>query len=355
MSQNVNLQGVKLVCIMPSYDKADTIAKSIQSVLAQKANFAYKLIIVDDCSTDGSYDIAREFAAQNADKIILLKNERNLGLAHSTNGVIPLLKGVEYFCLLDPDDWYIYDKKFADAVEFLDSHKDFVCHFANIIFNQNGSESLYIDLDCKKEFVDYDWEDYKNGKGFFVQTSGGIFRNVYFYNGMHQKFFEFTHKEYSNFFTSDGFFVPWHIYAGKAHFVNHAQSVYNYNVQGEWSSLTELAQRLVSVKVRLAFSDFFEDERKYWLCDAKIYFDKAVSLFRHADKALQEKHRDSVLWCFEQIYLSDYPFFDEKKRHKTTAYKIRLCGIPFLTITGSNNNKKVKFFNKIELLKIQQI
>lgn len=71
MSQNVNLQGVKLVCIMPSYDKADTIAKSIQSVLAQKANFAYKLIIVDDCSTDGSYDITREFAAQNADKIIL--------------------------------------------------------------------------------------------------------------------------------------------------------------------------------------------------------------------------------------------------------------------------------------------
>lgn len=344
----MNLKGVKLVCIMPSYNKADTIARSIQSVLAQKANFAYKLIIVDDCSTDESYDIAREFAAQNVDKIVLLKNERNLGQLHSMNGIYPLLKGVEYFCVLDPDDWYIYDKKFADAVEFLDTHKDFVCHFANIIFNKNGVESPYIH--CKEKILDYDWEDYKNGKGFFVQTSGGIFRNVYFYNGMHQKFFEFTQTEYGKTFGADGFRVPWHIYAGKAHFVNHAQSVYNDNQQGEWSSLGAFERHINCAKLSCACSIFFKDEKEYFLREAKELFDEALRLFHRADKELKTKHRDLILWCFERIYLSDYPFFDEKKSH-SKDYKIRLCGVPFLTITGALS-KKAKLFGKIELLKI---
>lgn len=221
----MNLENVKLVCIMPTYNKADTIAKSIESVLMQKADFEYKLIIVDDCSTDESYDIARQFASQNADKIILLKNERNLGQLHSMNGVYPLLKGVKYFCVLDPDDWYIYDRKFADAVAFLESHKDFVCHFANIVVLENDNKRLW--YDGKIQMLDYDFEDYKNGKGIGVQTSGGVFRNVYFYNGMHQKFFEFTQKEYGNALSADGFRVPWHIHAGKAHFVNHNESVYN--------------------------------------------------------------------------------------------------------------------------------
>lgn len=353
MKQKLNLQGVKLVCIMPTYNKAKTIAKSIQSVLMQKANFAYKLIIVDDCSTDESYEIAQEFVAQNPGKIVLLKNERNLGQLHSMNGVYPLLKGVEYFCVLDPDDWYIYDKKFADAVEFLDTHKDFVCHFANIIFNKNGEESLF--CDCKKAFLDYDFEDYKNDKGFFVQTSGGIFRNVYFYNGMHQKFFEFTQKEYGSAFSADGFRVPWHIYAGRAHFVNHAQSVYNFNFEGEWSSLKECERNLHSAKGNCAFSEFFDGDKEYFLRQAKIGFDEAVRDFRHADKALKDKNRDLILWCFEKIYLSDYPFFDEKKYLKTPQYKIRVCGIPCLTITGSNESKKAKLFGKIELLKIWQI
>lgn len=348
----MNLKGVKLVCIMPSYNKADTIAKSISSVLAQQANFAYKLIIVDDCSTDGSYDIAQEFAAGNADKIILLKNEHNLGQLHSMNGVYPLLKGVEYFCVLDPDDWYIYDKKFADAVEFLDTHKDFVCHFANIILSKNGVESPLIHY--KKEFLDYDWEDYKQGKGIFVQTSGGIFRNVYFYNGMHQKFFEFTQKDYGGAFSADGFRVPWHIHAGKAHFVNHAQSVYNYNQQGEWSSLTQSQQNLHAAQCHCAMSDFFENEKEFFLRIAKNLFDEAVRAFRHADRALIDKNKDVIYDCFEKIYLSDYPFFDEKKPHSEVGYKVRILGIPCLTITGQKS-KKAKLFGKIELLKIQNI
>ena len=44
----------KLICLMPTYNKEETLAKAIESVLMQKADFDYKLIILDDCSSDNS-------------------------------------------------------------------------------------------------------------------------------------------------------------------------------------------------------------------------------------------------------------------------------------------------------------
>ena len=51
----------KLVCLMPTYNKEETLSKAIASVMMQKTGFEYKLIILDDCSTDNSNNIAQEF------------------------------------------------------------------------------------------------------------------------------------------------------------------------------------------------------------------------------------------------------------------------------------------------------
>ena len=54
--------------IMPLYNGSKTIQVSVNSLLEQTYS-NWELIIVDDCSTDNSYKIAREIASVNTEKI----------------------------------------------------------------------------------------------------------------------------------------------------------------------------------------------------------------------------------------------------------------------------------------------
>ena len=63
--------------ITPSYDCADFIGETIDSILSQTYT-NWELLITDDCSTDKSRDIIREYA-DNDSRIKLLKLEKNSG------------------------------------------------------------------------------------------------------------------------------------------------------------------------------------------------------------------------------------------------------------------------------------
>lgn len=307
----MKLDSTKLICFMPSYNKAQTIVKAIESVLMQKADFAYKLVIIDDCSSDDSHAIALEYERKYPHKITLLKNSRNLGqLASMNHNAYPLLKDIDYFCVLDPDDWYIYDKKFADAIAFLEAHKDFSAYSTNVeIVQSNGKSNKFYDGD--KQCVDFDFSDFKNGKGIFVQTSGSIFRNLYFKDGIDERYLWAMKQPYARLFSADGFMNPWHLKGGKFRFVNRIESVYNYNDNGEWASLPQCKQYLLNAELNLGFSDFFSDNDKaFFLQQAKWQYDLAVSEFRRNAKDLIMAHKDDIFRIYMQTYLCDNLIFD---------------------------------------------
>ena len=300
---------------MPTYNKQDTLPKAIESVIMQKADFAYKLVILDDCSTDDSFAIAQKYQAKFPDKIEIVRNETNLKLLKSITNGYSLLKGVDYFCVLDADDWYIYDKKFADAVEFLEAHKDFSVYMANIILLQNGVEMPYCKV--KKDIIDFDWDDYKNGKGVFIQTSGVIYRNMYFKDGMNEKFLKSTQEDYGQALRSDGFRVPWHLKIGKAHFKNHYESVYNYNNNGLWTGKTEFEKKLISAQLCVALSIYLPNESNFYLKQAKKDYDKAVEGLKNSDKRYIADNKDLIFSIYSKTYLTDNPIF----RNKSYAIK----------------------------------
>lgn len=304
----MDLQGVKLACLMPTFNKQSTIKKAVESVLMQKTDFKFKLIILDDASNDGSYEIAQNLQAQNPGKIELVRNEKNLKLLNTMNVGYKFLKNIEYFCVLDPDDWYIYDKKFADAVAFLDKNSDFVIYMANINLLKNGILSPWVEN--APEILDFSWEDYKCGRGLFVQTSGAIYRNVYFKDGLHEAFYKATQGSYGEALRADGFRCPWHLRAGKAHFVNRFESVYNYNDEGQWASMTEFEQDLANANLHLAFCEFFPEDKQYFLKHVKFLFDRAVQALRKADFKYIAKNKDLIFDIFTKTYLSDNVLFD---------------------------------------------
>lgn len=92
--------------IMPSYNTAEFIIETIQSVLAQTYT-NWELIIVDDCSTDNTDEVVNAFL--NDTRIHYIKNDKNSGAAVSRNRALREAKG-KWIAFLDSDDLWSSDK-----------------------------------------------------------------------------------------------------------------------------------------------------------------------------------------------------------------------------------------------------
>lgn len=93
--------------ITPNYNCGRFIAQTIESVLAQTYT-NWEMLIVDDCSTDDSVQIAQNYAAKDS-RIKVIQNEKNSGAAISRNKAIELAQG-EFVAFLDSDDLWMPDK-----------------------------------------------------------------------------------------------------------------------------------------------------------------------------------------------------------------------------------------------------
>lgn len=100
--------------IMSTYNRANTMTDSIESVLAQTET-DFEFIIIDDGSTDNTYDILREYAKKDW-RIRVFKNEQNKGLIYSLNRGLDLAKG-DLIARMDDDDimipWRLERQKLA--------------------------------------------------------------------------------------------------------------------------------------------------------------------------------------------------------------------------------------------------
>lgn len=92
--------------IMPSYNTAQYIEKTIKSVLNQTYT-NWELIIVDDCSTDNTDEVVKNYLSDK--RIKYLKNEQNSGAAVSRNRALREAKG-QWISFLDSDDLWMPEK-----------------------------------------------------------------------------------------------------------------------------------------------------------------------------------------------------------------------------------------------------
>ena len=104
--------------LMSVYNAERYVGEAIESILGQGFRDV-EFIIVDDGSTDGTSEILRGF---QDDRVILVRNEENIGLTRSLNRGLELARG-KYIARLDADDVSLPDR-LEKQVQFLDAHPD---------------------------------------------------------------------------------------------------------------------------------------------------------------------------------------------------------------------------------------
>lgn len=98
----------KVTVIVPVYNGQEYIVQAIRSVLAQSWKETMELIIIDDCSSDETAKVVKEFIADRNHsqcRISYCRNDRNLGVAECRNKGIRMAQS-PYVAFLDADDWW---------------------------------------------------------------------------------------------------------------------------------------------------------------------------------------------------------------------------------------------------------
>ena len=93
--------------IMSVYNDSKYLKDSIDSILNQTFK-EFELIIVDDCSTDNSLEIIKEYALKD-NRVKIIENNKNLGLAVSLNKAWKEAK-YDYIARIDGDDICLLDR-----------------------------------------------------------------------------------------------------------------------------------------------------------------------------------------------------------------------------------------------------
>ena len=75
--------------VIPMFNEGEAIKETLQSLLASDyPSDKLKIVCVDDCSTDNSYEIAREIARASGGKLKVIRNRVNLGKRRSINRAV---------------------------------------------------------------------------------------------------------------------------------------------------------------------------------------------------------------------------------------------------------------------------
>ena len=118
--------------IMSVYNDENNVANAIQSILDQTFD-DFEFLIIDDCSTDNTYDEMAKFV--NDSRVKLYVNEKNIGLTKSLNKLIEESNGKNIF-RQDSDD-ISFKNRFDEQIKILETKDTRTCTTRAIDLNNN--------------------------------------------------------------------------------------------------------------------------------------------------------------------------------------------------------------------------
>jgi len=272
------------ICFV-TYNQASYIKVSLDSILMQKTNFDFEIIIHDDASTDGTSDIIWDYQKRYPNIIkpqIQIENQWSKGVRGIfARFTFPRCKG-KYIALCEGDDYWTDPLKLQKQVDFLENNNDVnICfHRANLL--KNGDFSLH---EIPQGFEGKSFSYIELLKQYnFITTASVLFRKP--------EKFDIPDWYFKLPFGDLGLYKLISSHNKKLYCLNEVMSVYRIHNDGMWSGLNEL-----------------DAQKKYLSFYNNIY----IALNAEEKKVVKQKRKDVQLKIsklkfpgnqfFEKIYL----------------------------------------------------
>lgn len=161
--------------MMRAYNNEKYIKEAVDSVLSQKTDYPYEIIIGDDYSSDNTLSIALEYQKLNPQKIVVIHNEKNLRVAANTNEILKHCRG-SYIAICDCDDFWQDEDKIQKQIEFMEHNVDVVATYHDeILVDEKGVciNDSFIPIERKRNFSQDELR-----QGYWILTTTLCFRSI---------------------------------------------------------------------------------------------------------------------------------------------------------------------------------
>jgi len=325
------MNGVPLVDInIAVYNHEAYLRQTIESVLSQQTTFPFRLLIGDDCSTDGSIAILKEFEQKYPEQIKVIYQKKNLGLQSSERNGIVLLNNstAKYIALLDGDDYWSDTHKLQKQIEFLELNPDYAICFHGV--NEMGLDKQLQLSQLAPEPRTYTIDDLAVSWNF-IHTVSVVFRNTF--GKLPDWFGQSPAADYTLHMLNAS--------TGKIYYMPEPMGVYRKFV-GIWGTKTDLSKYINWCKTLALLIKHFDDEKiltplrkqhAHWLL--YIYENNAVDAVQEQEPLVKEILDRVIITSPDQmarfktkfLFLSLYKKLILSLRHNPIGNKLMAPGI----------------------------
>ena len=276
----------KVSVMMLTYNHEKYIDEAIRGVVLQKFSQPFELIIGDDCSTDNTLRICRDWQRRYPHVIKIIEREKNVGVHRNLMETLAACTG-EYLAKCEGDDYWTDPLKLQKQVDFMEANPEYsVCFHDCTVYNTWNGEYIKRTKLCDNEDFDISVDDFLNGRNGIGQPLTMLFRmDVYDYEWQ---------KHYTRF--CDTMEIMHLLMAGKGRFINFVGGLYNLHQGGisatnpdirrSWESCED-AQQMWNYTQHLAVKRFYIDAFKWRLDICKqnkmnrAYWQAILDALRH--------------------------------------------------------------------------
>ena len=139
--------------IIPSYNRANTVGQTIDSIVAQKVDADIEIVIGDDCSTDNAREVLLAYKEKYPDIIRLIFHEQNVGLGANWATCVKACRG-KYICNCDNDDYWHNEHKLQIQLDYMESHPECnICITNHRTHNRTTGEIMEVEVTLDHEHI----------------------------------------------------------------------------------------------------------------------------------------------------------------------------------------------------------
>ncbi|WP_051313143.1 DUF1919 domain-containing protein [Sporocytophaga myxococcoides] len=219
---------IKFSVAMTTYNHEKYLAHTLDTIFAQIHDYSFEIVISDDCSTDKTQEIIKEYHQRYPDNIVPILHKKNIGVSKNCLHNLRSCRG-EYIVTLDGDDYFTEPNKLKWQIEFLDNNPDFVisCHRFQRFYEDTGR----YDIDFYPELFINNPDGFEFGQEKFfdqwlTQTLTVVFRSSALDNTPQLETFKYC-WDLTIFWTV--------MTKGRAYIHNFFGAVYRIHSEGHWS------------------------------------------------------------------------------------------------------------------------
>lgn len=257
----------KVSVLMLTYNQEKYIDEAIRSVMLQKTNFPFELIIGNDASTDRTGAICSAWKERYPEQIILFNREQNLGLQQNFIQTYAHCRG-EYIAICEGDDFWTDKHKLQKQADFLDTHPDYSTCFHRVInyYEDKGTKSL------SNGGQKRDTDILDLARSNYISNVSSMFRHGLF-GPLPEWFAEVSTYDYAIHLLDAQY--------GKIHYMPKPMAVYRQHGSAIWSEAGTDKKLNIALKIRELLLEYFKENRPVYDTLLHAHTQVALALIRY--------------------------------------------------------------------------